>query len=137
LFRIDRLVTLLVVAVGTVLDIRRQRQPAMGIDQAEYIVRKMQRVELAGALPDDHVEGIGEPDMYARRRRLGGAHLGMDGAVVQHPFDQHLDLAAAFLDAEKARLEHPGIVEHQQVAGREQVDDVGKGAVGQAAVSGR
>jgi hypothetical protein len=62
----------------------------------------------------------------ARRRRLGSAHLGQHGAVVEHPLDQRLDLAAAVLHAEEARLQHAGIVEHQQIAGLQQIDDVGE-----------
>jgi hypothetical protein len=47
----------------------------------------------------------------------------------QHALDQRLDLAAAFLHAEEAGLEHAGIVHHQQVARLQQVDDVGELAV--------
>ena len=36
--------------------------------------------------------------------------------VVEHTFHEDLDPAAGTLFAEKARFDHPGIVEHQDVA---------------------
>ena len=51
---------------------------------------------------------------------------------IDDAFEQHLDLAAAFLVAEKARLDDAGIVEDEQVAGREQRRQVGELAVGEA-----
>ena len=39
-------------------------------------------------------------------------------ALAEHAFDQQFQLAAGGLLAEQARLDHLGVVEHQQVAGR-------------------
>jgi hypothetical protein len=54
-----------------------------------------------------------------------GRHL----VARQHPLHQQLDLATGGLFAEQARLEHPGVVEHQQVARRQQRREVPKDAV--------
>jgi hypothetical protein len=132
LLRVDGLVTLLVELVGVVLDVGRQRQAAVGLDQLEHVAFEVQGEEFAGALARGDVEGVGQADAVARLGRLGRAHLGQHGAVVEHALDQHLDLAAGFLLAEEARLQHAGIVHHQQVAGLELVDDVGEMAVGDA-----
>ena len=132
LLRIDGLVTLFVEFVGVVFDIGRQRQAAVGLDQVEHVAFEMQGEEFADALADGDVEGVGQADAVARLGRLGRPHLGQHGAVVEHALDQHFDLAAGCLLAEEARLQHPRVVEDQQVAGLEQADDVGEMAIGDA-----
>src|SRR2546426_957435 len=42
--------------------------------------------------------------------------------------DQHLDVSAGLLTPEQARLDHLGVVEYQQVAGREQLRQIGEAA---------
>ncbi len=129
LFRVHRLITLFVEFVGRVLDVRRQRQAAVRFDQVEHVAFKVQREEFAGALACRYVEGIGQADAVTWLGRLRRAHLRQHRAVVEHALDQHLDLAAGFLDAEEARLEHAGVVHHEQVARLQLVDDVGELAV--------
>ena len=130
-FCIHGLVTRFVERIGGVLDIRRQRQPAVGLDQLEHIIRKLQGIKLAGPRPDRDLERVGHPDRAAGRRRLRRPHLRMHGAVVEHALDQHLDLAAGLFDAKKARLQHPRVVKHQQVATRQLRHNIGKTAVDQ------
>ena len=112
----DGLVARFIELVGIVLDVGRQRQAAMRLDQLEHVGLEVQSKEFAGALAHRHVEGVGQADAAAGRRRLRGAHLGQHGALVQDTLDERLDLAAAFLHAKEARLEHARIVHHQQVA---------------------
>nr|GEU28151.1 hypothetical protein [Tanacetum cinerariifolium] len=115
--------------IGIVLDVRRQRQAAVRFDQVEHVGVEMQGKEFAGALAHGDVEGIGQAHLGARQRGARRAYLGQHGAVVEHALDQRLDLAAAFLGAEEARLEHARVVHHQQVARLQQAHDVGKLAV--------
>ena len=49
---------------------------------------------------------------------------------IDNALDQHLDLAAAFLLAEQAGADDSGVVEYQQVTGREQRRQVGEMQVG-------
>ena len=51
--------------------------------------------------------------------------------VGEHTLDQYLDLAAGFLDAEKACFKYACVVKYQQVARRQQIDDIGKMPVSQ------
>ncbi|MNK39658.1 hypothetical protein D3C87_582740 [compost metagenome] len=127
----DGLVARLVECIRIVFDVRRQRQPAMRLDQLEHVGLEVQGKEFAGALADRHIEGVGQADTATGRRRLRRTHLGQHGALVEHALDQRLDLAAAFLDAKEARFEHARIVHHQQVARLQQPDDVGELAVDQ------
>ena len=60
---------------------------------------------------------------------LADAHVGGDLVAREHPFDQQLDLATGRLGAEQARLDDPGVVEHQQVARVKQVGQFVKDAV--------
>ncbi len=74
-------------------------------------------------------EGISQEQLAARLRRLAGANLADGVRGIDDAFEHDLDLAAAFLDAEEARLDHPGIVEDEQVARLEQARQVGEPAV--------
>ncbi len=51
--------------------------------------------------------------------------------LVQHALHQHFDFAAARLPAVNARRDHPRIVEHQQIAGIQLLQHVGKDPVRQ------
>ena len=64
---------------------------------------------------------------------MAGADVGERVALVQHPLDQHLELAAAVLHPEQPRLDHARVVEHQQVAGLEKLRQVAELAVRQHA----
>ena len=127
--RIDRLVTRFIMRISRMVDVRRQRQAAMRVNQREHVVGKCQREKFADARADNDIERIRKPDHGARRRRLRGAHLRMHGMAVNDALDEDFDLAAGFLDAKKPRFQHACIVKHQQVARCEQVHHVGKRAV--------
>src|SRR6266849_7433847 len=49
----------------------------------------------------------------------------------KHALDQHLDVSAGLLFPEEPRLDHPGVVEYQQVAGREQLRQFEEAPVGE------
>jgi len=83
----------------------------------------------AGAAGDRQREGILQHDPAAGLGRLAGANL-CDGMIpVDDALDHHLDPAAAFLLSEQARLDDAGVVENQQVAGGDQLRQVGKAPV--------
>ncbi|KGD43715.1 hypothetical protein DO70_6589 [Burkholderia pseudomallei] len=127
-----RLIAGLVGRVGRVLDVRRQRQPAVALDQHEAVVGEVQREERLDALADRHVERIGERERGAGRRALARADLRERGALAGDALDQHLDLAAACLATEEARLEHLRVVEDEQVARRDARGQLGEAPVDEA-----
>ena len=49
----------------------------------------------------------------------------MNLALGHHPLHHHLDLAAGVLAPQQAGLDHARVVEHQQVAGSQQLGQVG------------
>ncbi|CAM2144622.1 hypothetical protein PT2222_160105 [Paraburkholderia tropica] len=120
-----------VAGVGVVRDVWRQRQTAELLDQREAVVGEVQRVERLDALAHRHVEGVGQTQRGAGRRALARADLRERRARAGQALDEHLDLAAAGLLAEETRLQHLGIVEHQQIAGRDARGQIRDGAVGQ------
>ena len=69
---------------------------------------------------------------------LAGAHMGEYAVFVQQPLDQHLDPAAtAHLVAEQACGNHPGVVEHQQIAGLQQFHQIGEAPVMAVPIRGK
>ncbi|MDT4832384.1 hypothetical protein FQZ97_659400 [compost metagenome] len=131
--RVDGLVAGLVVGVGVVRDVRRQRQAPVALDQVQRRRGEAQREELVHARADRDREGVfGQVQRAALGGRFRGAHLGQHGMRVQHALHQHLDLAAARLVAEEACLDHARVVEDQQVFRAQVIDDVAEGAVDQA-----
>ena len=53
--------------------------------------------------------------------------------IIEHTFDQHLDLAAAGFTAKQTRRDHAGIVKDQQIARVELVEQIGESTVRQRA----
>ncbi len=132
-FGVDGLVAKLIRRRRGAIDVRRQRQPAESVDglaggeahkahSAIALVQDGDRLD-RGALPDgDPLAGPqraprppdGDP-VFPRR--------GMD--------EQHLGRCAALSRAEEAGMADPGGIDDQEVAGGNQVDEVGEDAVKQ------
>ena len=85
--------------------------------QYEHVALAAQHFAIDGALQLQTAPGFG---------RLAGAQLGEQRPVVDDPFDQYLDLAAALLAAEQTGRDHARIVEYDQVAGIDVIDQLGE-----------
>jgi hypothetical protein len=116
---IHRLVAGFVGVAGGAFDIGWQRQATVALKQGDQIVGvgKAQVKELAGAAEHLHVERSLQMEPAARLRRLTGTDLGQGLVAAQGTFDHHLHLTAGVLGAEQAGMQHPGVVEDQQIPG--------------------
>ena len=74
--------------------------------------------------------------LHAFAGRLAGPDVCRGAVRSGNAFDQHLHPAPARLPAEDARRDDPGIVEHQQVAGLEQLRQFAELPVSQCIVNG-
>ncbi|MND33203.1 hypothetical protein D3C80_237900 [compost metagenome] len=63
--------------------------------------------------------------------RLARTHMGQHPMTVEHPFNQNFQLAAAGLLAKQTRRNHPGIVEHHQIARAQVLEQIGELAMSQ------
>ncbi len=106
---------------------------AVLLEQLERVAGQAQVEETvvrSATAEDLGVESGGEAHHGARLRALAGAHVGPDLAGAgQHALDQRLDRAAAGLGAVQAGLDDLGVVEHQQVAGIQQIGQFAEHAV--------
>ena len=111
------------------LDVGRQRQVAELVHQlpGRFAVgagqgKAEQRTALVGPAAQQHgvkaaaLEATAQVDAGAGQGLLADLHVGHDFVALQHALDQQLQLATAGLLAKDARLDHLGVVEHQQVA---------------------
>ena len=131
--RIDRLVAPLVLGIGRMRDVRRQRQHAFALEHVQHRRIEAQQPELAVAL--EHLGPCrAEQQPRARARRLARAQLRQRLALAGDALDQHLHAPAAGLGAAQARAQDAGVVEHQQVARREQPGQRVEAQVGQRTV---
>ena len=95
-----------------------------------------QRAVLVGPAATQHgveaatVLAAAQVDARAGQGLLADAHVGHDVVAFQYALDQQLQPAAAGLLAEDARLDHARVVEHQQVAGLQQIGQLVEDAVG-------
>ena len=106
---------------------------AMGFKQRERVGRETQMEHAAvgpAAAQQFGIESCGEADDRPRLRALAGTQMGPDfKSSRQDPLDQRLDRAAAGLEAMQARLDHLGVVEHQQIARLKQLGQLVKNTV--------
>ena len=90
--------------------------------------------EEAVVAPDhDGRRAAGQVDGAARARRMARPELEQAFVRAQHALEQQLDRAAGGLDRVQARLDHPGVVEHDEIAGGQQPGQVGEREVGERA----
>ena len=109
----------------------------MLFQQREDLAREAQvehRVLRSAAAQHLHLERgaggrVAERQRRARLRRLAGPDVRPGLAGRQHALDQHLDATARGLGAEQARLDHAGVVEHEQVARVQQAGQLAEDAV--------
>mmetsp|Transcript_53345 Transcript_53345/g.147771 ORF Transcript_53345/g.147771 Transcript_53345/m.147771 type:complete len:341 (+) Transcript_53345:806-1828(+) len=127
-----RLVAALVLGIVGMLDVGRQRHMAMVLQQREGVTVQAQ-VEQAVVRPAAaqhlRIEGIGKPHPAAGLGALAGAQMHPHLLRArQHPFNQGLHRTTgrrgagfgAVLPAEQPRLDDAGVVEDQQITGRQQ-----------------
>ena len=133
--RIHRLIARLVVGFRRVRDVRRQRQRAVALQHRKHVITVLEAQPVKLAVPLDHrrLDRIRQHQHAALARRMARANLREHVRGIEHALDQHLDSAPGFLGAGEPRLDHARIVEHHQVARRNQPDDVAKTAVGDGA----
>ncbi|MNZ77009.1 hypothetical protein D3C78_955320 [compost metagenome] len=130
---IDGLVALAVGVLVGAVDVGRQRHVADALEQRQHRLGKAQLEQRSVAHHHLGRAATVDEDLHARLGRLAGAHVGQHAVAVEHPLDEDLQLAAGGLVAEQARRNHPGVVEHHQVAGAQVFQQIGELAMAQCA----
>ncbi len=104
----------------------QQRQPRFVAVEADFKQR---------AVAAEHGGGKAgvEPQRSARFGRLAGVEMDQRPPLVQQPLHQDFEPPAAGLVAEQPGRNYPGIVEHQQIAGTQQIWQVAEQAVAKLA----
>ena len=72
---------------------------------------------------------ITEQQFCTRFRGFGRANVRQNAVRIEHPLDQHFNLAAADLTAKHAGRDHTGIVKYQQIARQDFIENIGEHAV--------
>ncbi len=129
--RVDGLVALVIGGVGRALDVRRQRHAAEA--QQQFFERlgriEAQHEELAVASEHRRRRAVIEQNAPARLRLLADAELHARLVRAGDALDQDLDGAAGVLAPVQPRRQHARVVEDEQIARREQLDEIGEAAV--------
>jgi hypothetical protein len=112
------LIALAVRAFVRAVYIRRQRHVPDAVEQRQHLFGKAQLEQRIVARQHLGLATAVDEDLRTRLRRLAGAHMGQHAMAVEHPLDQDFQLAAGGFLAKQPRRNHPGIVEHHQIAGR-------------------
>src|SRR5215469_7722226 len=101
------------------MNVRRQRHLAPVLEELERCFRQAYPPEILAPLEnlDFTAGGLNEqsrPDRLARRE------LDERALLRERPLEEYLDATSGRLAAEDARRNHPGVVEHEEVAGPKQ-----------------
>ena len=113
-----------------VRDVRRQRHMAIPLQQGvrvlTLVIAENKTKQCAiGVWPAPQQSGAQassamEFDGAAHFRLFAHPHVRCDLVAAQHPFDQQFDPPARRFFPKQAGLDHPRVVEHQQIAGAQQ-----------------
>jgi hypothetical protein len=132
--REHRLVAGLVAPLRRAADVWRQRHRAVRLEQRlerVFAGIELELEQVRRARGHGRPGGVGEAQPGSGAGRLAGAHVGEKAPLAGLALDQHLGAPAARLARREPRLDHPGVVEHQQIARRQQLGEIGESAVGQ------
>ncbi len=127
------LVALRILGAGRVRDVGRQRHAAAALEQRRDRLGEAHadQVRLAPEHLDRNAVAHREP--VARLERMARVRERERLALAGDPLDEQLDAAARALVAAQARLDDPGVVQHQRIARVDQGRQVGEGEVAQRA----
>ena len=132
-FGVHSLVALTVGALVGAVDVRRQRHVADTVEQRQHLFGEAQLEQRVMACDHFGLAAAIDEDDRAYLGRLAGAYMGQHPMAVEHALDQHFQLAAGSFLAEQPRRDHPGVVEHHQVAGAQVLEQIGELPVRQRA----
>ena len=117
--RPQALIALLVERVGSTLDIGRQRHQTVRVEERHRLGRQFDFPERGAPGDQPHLPTAGL-QRHPQPHRLAVAQLYQRPPALQRPLEKQLNTPAAGLACRHARRYNPGIVEHQQIAGRQQ-----------------
>ncbi|MNG06064.1 hypothetical protein D3C84_892850 [compost metagenome] len=103
-------------------DTVEQRQYLFGKAQLEQRVVTGNHLGLATTVDEN---------LRARLGRLARPHMRQYPMTVEHPLNEDFQLAAAGFLAKQTRRNHPGIVEHHQIARTQMLEQIGELAMSQ------
>ena len=124
--RIDRLIALAVGAFVGAVYIRRQRHVADAVEQWQHLFGEAQLEQRVVARDHLGFAAAVDQQLGAWLGRLARAHVGEHAMAVEHALDEDLQLAAGGLLAEQSGRDHPGVVEHHQIARAQVLEQVGE-----------
>ncbi|MOA02630.1 hypothetical protein D3C78_1220920 [compost metagenome] len=130
---VDGLVTLAVGAFIRAVYIRRQRHVPDAVEQRQHLLGEPQLEQRIVTRQHLGLATAIDQDLRPRLGRLAGTHMGQHAMTVEHPLHQDFQLAAGSLLAKQPRRNHPGIVEHHQIAGAQMLQQISELTVCQGA----
>ena len=131
--REDRLVARLVVDFRRARDVRRQRNGAVTIQIVEerHVAKQAQLEKAIAASDDGGARTARKRELAADLWRMADAELEERAIGREHALEQQLDLAAGRLRRLEARLDDPRVVQHDEVAGRDESRQIGEREIGE------
>ena len=121
--RVDRLIALFVRLVRRSINVGRQRDAAKAGDQRRNRLAEIQPVELALAPENANAVPL-QQQMCTRSQRPVDAHLAQCLALALDSLDEDFGTPAGFLSRHQPRLDDTGVVDHQQIAGLQEIGDL-------------
>ena len=129
---IQRLIAIAVIGRILPLDIGRQRHMTIAAHHVFEGVRlglEHKQCALPAQHPECQIGDItlrvgGDQQQRAVARTLAGADVGQCAAITADPLNQDLYPSTRLLLGEQPRRDHPRVVKHQQIVGREQLREV-------------
>ena len=128
---IDSLVARLVGGVRSAPDVRRQRDLAVAIEILGERARSVDGEPEEAVVAREHGRrhAAGQVDRAAGPRRMARAELEYALVRAEHALQQQFDGAAGGLDRAQSRLDHPRVVEDDEIAGGQETGQVAERAI--------
>ncbi|MNX25771.1 hypothetical protein D3C86_558240 [compost metagenome] len=127
------LITLAIRAFVRAVYIRRQRHVPDAIKQRQHFFSEAQLEQRIVTRKHFCLATTVDKNLRTRLRRLAGTHMGQHAMRIEHPLNEDFQLAARGFLPEQPRRNHPGIVEHHQIARAQMLKQISELTVCQGA----
>ncbi len=117
---VDGLIAGRIVRFCGAFDVGRQRHGAVALEEGQRLYAELELEQIVMTSDEARFCAARQRNRRLRTQRFARVHVREDAPIAQGALEQNLHLPARRFHSEYASRNHPCVVQHEQIAGRQQ-----------------